>query len=249
MNKQHISWEVFERINPKIFNYAFYSLYRIKKEVIKFSNLITENNYRIIDIWCWNKPYYNLFSWFSEYIWTDIIPWDNVDVICDNATLPFKDNYFDYVLCNQTLEHTKDIFWAISEIRRVLKKDGLWFISIPFLYPEHACPWDFYRFTRFWLEEIFKDFEIINIKNDTWYFTTIALFLNILFTFTNFTRIIFAPFFLIINLFFWILEFILINIFYDILKLKKIKIIENAIENHYKQFCANYIIIIKNSKK
>ncbi|HBA45340.1 TPA: hypothetical protein DEG21_01675 [Patescibacteria group bacterium] len=30
-------------------------------------------------------------------------------MVCDNANLPFEDSYFDYVLCNQTLEHTKDI--------------------------------------------------------------------------------------------------------------------------------------------
>ncbi|EKD66197.1 MAG: Methyltransferase type 11 [uncultured bacterium (gcode 4)] len=242
---EHISWEIKQRVYPKIYQFSYFSLKRIKNLVLDFSKTIDIKNYKIIDIWCGNKPYYSLFNWYSEYIWTDIIEWEYVDIVCDNANLPFEDSYFDYVLCNQTLEHTKDIHWAIKEIKRVLKKDWLWFISLPFLYPEHACPWDFYRFTRFWVEEIFKDFEIIYIKNDTWYFTTIALFMNIMFTYWKISRIIFSPIFLIVNLFFWLLEFILLDIFYEKLNFKKIVLFKNAIENQYKQFTCNYIILIK----
>lgn len=246
---KHISWEVKQRINPKLYHFSYFSLFRIKKAVLEFSKNIKITNYKILDLWCWNKPYISIFNWYSEYIWTDIIPGQYVDIVCDSSNLPFNDNYFDYIICNQTLEHTREIDKAISEIKRVLKINWEAIISVPFLFPEHACPWDFFRFTRFGLQEKFKDFEIISITNDTGYFTTLGLFINILFTYWEISRIIFSPLFFLINIFFWAFEFILINIFYDTFNLKNINLIKYAIEWQYKQFTANYIMIVRNSKK
>jgi SAM-dependent methyltransferase len=43
----------------------------------------------------------------------------------------FNDNTFDIVICFHVLEHIKDDIKAISEIKRVLKPNGLTFISVP----------------------------------------------------------------------------------------------------------------------
>ena len=43
----------------------------------------------------------------------------------------FKDNTFDIVICFHVLEHIIDDIKAISEIKRVLKKTGIAFISVP----------------------------------------------------------------------------------------------------------------------
>lgn len=43
----------------------------------------------------------------------------------------FKDDYFDTVLCNATLEHDKFFWKTISEIRRVAKPGGLVVIATP----------------------------------------------------------------------------------------------------------------------
>ncbi|MBS3175079.1 class I SAM-dependent methyltransferase [Candidatus Woesearchaeota archaeon] len=45
--------------------------------------------------------------------------------------LPFKDNYFDVVFCLGSLEHFLDQEKAISEIKRVSKKDSRLFIMVP----------------------------------------------------------------------------------------------------------------------
>lgn len=68
----------------------------------------------------------------------------------DARFLPFKDNHFDYITCLSTLEHigmdnvqyTKDLKYkeekifdfekAISELKRVLKKESRLFITVPF---------------------------------------------------------------------------------------------------------------------
>lgn len=51
--------------------------------------------------------------------------------------LPFKDAFFDVVIANQIIEHTKEIFWIFSEISRVLKKDGIAIIGVPNLAALH----------------------------------------------------------------------------------------------------------------
>gem|GEM_PF-6267316 len=52
-----------------------------------------------------------------------MVPGPFVDAICDNADLAFEDNRFDYLICNQVLEHTRDLHGAVDEIQRVVKKD------------------------------------------------------------------------------------------------------------------------------
>ncbi len=43
----------------------------------------------------------------------------------------FKDEYFDCVLCNATLEHDKNFWKSIFEMNRILKKKGLLIIGTP----------------------------------------------------------------------------------------------------------------------
>lgn len=45
--------------------------------------------------------------------------------------LPFKDKSFDIVMCNQVIEHVKELFWLVSELSRVCKVDGYLVIGIP----------------------------------------------------------------------------------------------------------------------
>lgn len=51
----------------------------------------------------------------------------NVEFLQGNANkkLPFKNNYFDKVICSDVLEHLYKRDFALSEIKRVLKPDGI----------------------------------------------------------------------------------------------------------------------------
>jgi SAM-dependent methyltransferase len=53
----------------------------------------------------------------------------------DIHQIPFDDNEFDVVLCNHVLEHVDDDIVAMSEIRRVLRKDGWAIMQVPFFSP------------------------------------------------------------------------------------------------------------------
>lgn len=52
----------------------------------------------------------------------------NIEIInSDFQKIPFDDNYFDLVYARQSLHHSGDLTIACSEIRRVLKKGGMFF--------------------------------------------------------------------------------------------------------------------------
>ena len=52
----------------------------------------------------------------------------------DITNLPFKDNSFDVVLCNHVLEHIVNDSLAMSEVFRILKKDGWAILQVPIDY-------------------------------------------------------------------------------------------------------------------
>lgn len=49
---------------------------------------------------------------------------------CDIAQLPFKENNFDFILCNGVAHHTPDPNKTVRELLRVLKPDGVMHISV-----------------------------------------------------------------------------------------------------------------------
>jgi SAM-dependent methyltransferase len=48
-----------------------------------------------------------------------------------NKTLPYPDRSFDYLVCLDGIEHTENPYNTIREFRRVLRKGGKLFLSIP----------------------------------------------------------------------------------------------------------------------
>jgi len=45
--------------------------------------------------------------------------------------LPYPSNYFDVCICTDVLEHIPDVPYFLNDVRRILKKDGVFFLSIP----------------------------------------------------------------------------------------------------------------------
>jgi SAM-dependent methyltransferase len=60
---------------------------------------------------------------------------ESIDI--EYTALPFDEKFFDVVICNQVLEHTKEIFWVISEIARVMKRGGTLILGVPNLASLH----------------------------------------------------------------------------------------------------------------
>lgn len=94
----------------------------------------------------------------------DLLPYQNVDIICDIEKIPFKDNSVDYIINIAVLEHVPNPQKVIAEIHRILKPGGKIYCFIPFMQPFHASPYDFQRFTYEGMKHQFREFEIMNIK-------------------------------------------------------------------------------------
>jgi SAM-dependent methyltransferase len=82
---------------------------------------------------------------------------DYVDYHYDIHNLKFEDQTFDVAVCNAVLEHVEDPIKAISELRRVLKKGGLIWVEVPFNFPYHESPNDYWRVSvpgiRMWMKD------------------------------------------------------------------------------------------------
>ncbi|MFH1409858.1 MAG: methyltransferase domain-containing protein [Nanoarchaeota archaeon] len=67
------------------------------------------------------------------YVNTDFVMHGGVDHTLDiNKRFPFKDNTFDEVLAIHILEHSKDLFFTMGEIWRVLKPTGILIAELPY---------------------------------------------------------------------------------------------------------------------
>lgn len=66
----------------------------------------------------------------------------------DLAALPFRSGSLDGILCEMTLEHVREARLAVDEMRRVLRPGGELFLVVPFLWPFHASPHDYWRWTE-----------------------------------------------------------------------------------------------------
>ena len=59
--------------------------------------------------------------------------------VADAASLPFKDESFDLVICSEVLEHIENHQNVVSELNRVLKKNRDLVVSVPRFFPESVC--------------------------------------------------------------------------------------------------------------
>lgn len=55
----------------------------------------------------------------------------------EEQSLPVDDGFFDIIICNHVVEHTKEIYWIFAEVARTLKPGGLAIIGCPNLASWH----------------------------------------------------------------------------------------------------------------
>ena len=84
-----------------------------------------------------------------------------IDVLADLGALPFRDDTIDGILCEMVLEHVPDADGALREFRRVLKPGGRIYLAVPFLWPYHASPHDYRRWTVSGVEKDFAGFAAV----------------------------------------------------------------------------------------
>lgn len=137
---------------------------------------------RVLDVGCGLQPYRELLGpKVTEHVGLDRPgKFTAPDVEGDATNLPFEPATFDAVLSTQVLEHVPDPHAAVAQIARVLKPGGRVVLTAPGCWPHHEQPYDFFRYTRFGLEELFrKDFVDVRITEQGGTFSTIGMMLNL----------------------------------------------------------------------
>jgi SAM-dependent methyltransferase len=84
----------------------------------------------------------------SVWVETDVSLAGRARVVCDASDLPFADGAFDLVICTAVLEHVLDPQRCVDEMHRVLREDGLVYVTTPFMQQVHMGEYDFTRFTH-----------------------------------------------------------------------------------------------------
>lgn len=127
----------------------------IEEKAPKFSG-------RLLDYGCGSMPYKDLFD-VREYVGADV--WESghpqdrkqADIFFDGLRVPVQDGSFDGLVAFEVLEHVPNLGQTVSEMVRLVKPGGLILITTPFCWPEHETPYDFARWTRFTLENVFEE--------------------------------------------------------------------------------------------
>ena len=104
---------------------------------------------------------YKEFVPHTGYFCLDLNAGHRPDIVGDAHDIPLKDGSFDTVIATELLEHCRDPKKVVSEFRRVLKKNGVAVVSVPFMYHYHGDNFskDYWRFSKDGLAELFRDFK------------------------------------------------------------------------------------------
>lgn len=97
------------------------------------------------------KCFYDIFSNMKniDYVPCDLFPEmyrykGNVKILeVDMTKIKFKDETFDFIICNQVLEHIPNDALAMSELYRVMKTKGAGIFQVPIDYSREVTYEDF----------------------------------------------------------------------------------------------------------
>lgn len=90
--------------------------------------------------------------------------WPEVDI----EQMPYPENTFDVVLCDQTLEHVQHPWVAAAGLHRVTKHGGLMVVATPGLYPIHPAPLDCWRILPDGYRVLFPETDWHYLTLDMW---------------------------------------------------------------------------------
>lgn len=147
----------------------------------------------------------------------DIIRYEGVRIVADVLRLPVADASINSVICDTVIEHVAETKQVIDEIHRVLTPGGAAYFTFPLMYPFHASPNDFYRWTKPGFLKLLGNFEIAEAGVRSGIFSALATILCYLFAallsfgsrkfywfLVNLSMLLFFPIKLLDFLFFWL---------------------------------------------
>lgn len=139
----------------------------------------------LYDLGCGEAPFKAFFlQHVNQYTGVDWAGSPHVvkaDIGADlNQPLPIPDQVADSVVAISVLEHLHEPAMMLSEAFRILKSGGTILTQTPWQWMVHEAPYDFYRYSPYGLEYLFKKAGFINIEieAEAGFFTTWFLKFN-----------------------------------------------------------------------
>lgn len=126
----------------------------------------------VLDIGCGDMAYRDLLlgspSRAERYVGLDLAGGTYAarhqpDLLWDGKTIPLDEASVDCALAVEVLEHCPEPERVLAEAHRVLRPGGLFFFTVPFLWPLHDVPHDEYRYTPFALERHLRNTDFADV--------------------------------------------------------------------------------------
>ena len=231
-----------QKTQPRLWQWDYLGMKPLLRELKLFTATLPPS-YRLLDLGCGSKPYRSLFTGATEYIGLDIVPGPQVDIVGEAWNLPFPDASFDVLITTQVFEHTRDLETTVREIQRVVKHDGYIFVSAPLTFVEHGQPYDYWRFTQFGLQHLFRNIQIVSITGLSGYVNTLCRLTNTLLQYLPYSWFWLAPVFLFYNSL-GIVSDLFFTIAYKLLK--NIPLIARGYYNVYRGMPEDYVVVLRN---
>ena len=83
----------------------------------------------------------------NSWKYCNIDPKVSPDFLCSANEIPVDDSNFDFGIICEVIEHLESPQEVLKEAFRIIKPKGKLIGSIPFMFPKHADPYDFQRWT------------------------------------------------------------------------------------------------------
>jgi SAM-dependent methyltransferase len=110
----------------------------------------------------------------NKYVGLDMQEGNNVDVLCDltKGIEPLGEGQFGLIISCSVLEHTPQPWLMAANMERLLEKNGVCFLSVPWIWRFHKYPDDYFRYTPAAIKSLFPNidwthtFFHTNLKDD-----------------------------------------------------------------------------------
>ena len=160
---EQVQRESRERLYPSLRNPNWLILRRRRQIFEAGLDRLPGRGLSVLDIGGRLQPYRPLLGVRTKsYVAVDLQMTPLVNVGAAAEALPFRDEQFDFVICTQVSEYLPDPGLAVAEIKRVLRKGGVLFLSVPsvFLRDNDKECW---RFLPEGLRYLLREFETVEV--------------------------------------------------------------------------------------
>jgi SAM-dependent methyltransferase len=120
---------------------------------------------RILDVGSGSSPY-SAFLKDCSCVTIDVSSTVSPDALSRADALSFNGATFDAAVCTEVLEHLKDPRAAVWEIHRVLRPEGILYLTAPQTWGLHYEPYDYWRFTVYGLRALLEEvgFDVLRVE-------------------------------------------------------------------------------------